>query len=76
MIRETYRLTKENHRMLRIMRFEAWMSSLGHLVFWLALLFASLYTFQHYLAPYVANLPSAQDVQNALKTFKSLPNFQ
>ncbi len=56
MTQETYRLTRDNNRMLRAMRRNAFIGAILKIVFWAALILAPLWFYAHYLAPVVAGL--------------------
>ena len=66
MVEEGLALAKDNHRMLRAMRRDAWFSFFGQLLFWLVIIVGPLY----FLAPYLGSLPSAAELQNLLNQAK------
>ncbi len=73
MLQETYSLVRSNHRMLRMMRFEAWLAFLAHVLIWVVVIAFSYYFYQHYLAQYVGLLPSFADMQKLLNSVKAAP---
>jgi len=59
-------LTKDNHDMLRTMRRNAWLLLIVKAVFWVIIIFAPIY----FLLPYLGTLPSASQLEEALKVYQ------
>jgi Kef-type K+ transport system membrane component KefB len=66
LLTETLALAKENHRMLRTMRRDAWLGFVLKVIFWAVIIIAPLY----FLAPYLSSLPSAAQLQDVLKVYQ------
>ena len=86
MVQDTYRLARENNKMLRAMRRNAFIGGLFKLLFYAALIIAPLWLYRYYLMPIIARLQSEvsymqnsggaaqaqlRDLQNLLKAFQS-----
>lgn len=70
-LEEIHALTKDNHRMLRAMRRDAWFTFFGRLLIWVAAFALSVYAFQHYLEPYLGNLPTSAEIQKLVDFYKT-----
>lgn len=72
-------LMKDNHRMLRAMRRDQWLTFIGRLIIWFVVLAVPFYLYQHYLEPIYSaiapghatsttsgffGLPSSAELQN------------
>lgn len=65
-LQEVYRLTKENNRMLKAMRRDAFIGGILKFVWWILILFVIPYVlFVIYLQPYLAQLQSAYEKVNS-----------
>ena len=63
-LEQVLKLTKENNRMLRSMRRNAFLGGLFKLIFWAALIILPFWLYQQYLAPVVnSTLETMQQVQ-------------
>ena len=66
LLTENLALTKDNHRMLRAMRRDAWFGFVGKIIFWVALIVIPLY----FLQPYLTMLPTAEQFEQVMKLYQ------
>lgn len=85
LLEENLALSKDNHRMLRAIRRDQWLSFIGKLIFWAIVLALPFYFYQQYLQPLVGQfsamtgtatsgpfgMPTSADVQKLLESFKA-----
>lgn len=85
LLEENLVLTKDNHRMLRAIRRDQWLSFIGKLIFWAIVLALPLYLYQQYLQPLVEQfstitgtatsgpfgLPTSADLQKLINSFQA-----
>lgn len=85
LLEENLALTKDNHRMLRAIRRDQWLSFIGKLIFWAIMLALPLYLYQQYLQPFVSKfsvitgvttsgpfgLPTSADLQKLINSFQA-----
>ncbi len=71
MLEETYKLAKDNNKMLRRMRRAAWFSSILKLIFWAAIIGIPAWLYYEYAGPIVGQLmdtiSQVQDVGTKLQ---------
>ena len=67
LLEETKALVKDNHRMLRAIRREAWLGIIAKVIFWVVVIILPLY----FLYPYLSTLPSAGEIQKALQVYQT-----
>ncbi len=59
LLAENLELSKQNNKMLRAMRRDAWIGLIWRVIFWAIVFLAPLYFYQNYLAPLVAQYQAA-----------------
>jgi hypothetical protein len=73
MLRETLELGRENNRLLRKMRRDAFLGRIFSIIFWGATLILPLVLYYFYIAPYLQALRgSIQNVENKADQFKAV----
>jgi hypothetical protein len=84
-LEEIHALSRDNHRMLRAIRRDQWLSFVGKIVFWVILLALPLYLYQQYIQPLVAQfqtttgmitsgpfgIPTTADLQKLINLYKA-----
>ncbi len=80
---EVHALAKDNHRMLRAIRRDAWFTFFGHLAIWVLVLVLPFYLYWRYGAPLLSRLeaatgskvpltlPSLNDIQKLLDSYRA-----
>jgi hypothetical protein len=76
MLQEDLALSKDNHRMLRAIRRDAWFALVWKIVFWAALILVPLYLYQQYLKPIVTTfIPASKNATtSSIGSFFGLPS--
>lgn len=84
-LEEIRALVKDNHRMLKAMRRDQWISFFGRVIVWVIVLLLPLYLYQQYLWPIVSQfspeaskkstgpfgLPSSTDIQKLINSYQA-----
>ena len=71
---EVRALTKDNHRMLRAIRRDQWLSFIGKIIIWLIILAVPFYLYQHYLRPIVSAITPSSTASSTSGGFLGLPS--
>lgn len=59
LLKENLELSRQNNKMLRAMRRDAWIGLIWKTIVWTVILVAPLYVYQQYVAPLVAQFQAA-----------------
>ena len=85
LLEETHALSKDNHRMLKAIRRDQWVSFFARIIIWAVVLLLPLYLYQQYVQPFVSKivpaasstssgyfgLPSTTEIQKVLNSYKT-----
>jgi len=83
LLEENLKITKNNNDILRSIRHHQWLGLLTSTVFWIVIIAAPIYAFQHYIQPFLSHshgnatstpaffvVPTSADLQKLLNSFK------
>lgn len=85
MMQEQLAITKDNNNVLRAIRHHQWLGTVVTAAFWILLLIAPFYLYQHYIQPFTSKfvpagsatstnpfgIPSSADIQKLINSFKA-----